>query len=195
MDFADTVFAESAPFQSNSVQAVGTSVPRTDHGGERQNVFGAHGVSADVGVRAHAAKLVDRTESADYRPLFHGNVSGQRGGVDQHGMVAHKTIVADVSISEKQNVAAYRRHASAFGCSAVDGHVFAKRIVVANAQLGFFPGKGGVLRFHANGAEREEAIVRSDLRWPMNNDVGHELTIFAEFHVGPNNAVRPNHAG
>src|ERR1700747_2174755 len=119
IDFANTLLAEPTAFQTNRVNAVGMRFARTHRFGKRKNVSGDDRAAADIGMSANPAKLVHGTHRSYYGPFFHGNVTGQSRSVHQHRMIAYRTIMADVRISQHQHMAANGGEAAAFHGSPV----------------------------------------------------------------------------
>src|SRR5258708_24052402 len=121
MDFKNRFWRESPPLQANGIQPVSARVARAYGFGKRKHVFGHNGSAANISVCAYAAKLMYGAECSNHRPFAHSYVSGKRGGVDQHRVIAYRTIVAHVRVRQKKYVTAQRGQAAALGGPAVYG--------------------------------------------------------------------------
>src|SRR5438552_46834 len=107
--------------------------------GKRENILGNHGAAADIRVRSDAHELMHGAQSAHYSPLFDRHVTAQSGPIDQHGMIGHRAVVANVGVSHEQNMTAYARDAATFDRAAIDGHELTNFVVLAYLQAGGLP--------------------------------------------------------
>src|SRR6266704_5443811 len=135
MDLADTFFAEAAPFQTNGIHTVSARFTRSNALGKGKHILGDDGAAADVSMSTHAVELMDRGKCAHGRPVLHRDVASQRCGVGHDHVITHRTVMADVSVSHNQSMAAQSGETAAFGRTAADGDIFANGVVVTNLKL------------------------------------------------------------
>ena len=74
----------------------------------------------------------------------------QRRAIHKKSVATHMAVVPHVRRSQKKILIAYRGFPTTTNRAPADGHVFAKRISVANLELRFFASKAKVLRVAAN---------------------------------------------
>jgi len=171
------------------------NVPDRAGHGEGENILRNRGAAANIRVSANAHELVYRAKRAYHSPFFHGDVPGERGCIHQHGVIANLTIMPDVGIGHDENMAANPGNAAAFIGAAIDGHILADDVVLADFEPGWFTAIGDVLRLDAKRGEWKDPIVIADLSRPLNYYVRHELAMLTEFHIGTNKAKRANRTG
>src|SRR5579863_4023192 len=87
-------------------------------------------------------------------------------------------------------MAADSRYAAAFDGSAIDGHVLANFVVIANIEPRGLALVGDILRRHADGAIGKKGITRADFRRTFYGHMRKEPAILAQLNVGPNNTIR-----
>ncbi len=151
--------------------------------------MGNHGAAADIRVRSDAHELMHGAQSAHYSPLFDRHVTAQSGPIDQHGMIGHRAVVANVGVSHEQNMTAYARDAATFDRAAIDGHELTNFVVLAYLQAGGLPLVRNILRRHTDGAKREKLIVGADFRWTLDGDMRNQPTTFAQLNVSADHAI------
>ena len=181
-------FAESAALEADGVDAKGGHFATGGGLGEGQHVLRDDGASADVSVRADAAELMHGAKRAEHGVLFNGHVSGERGGVDQHGVVGYLAVMPDVGISHDEAVIADAGDAAALLRAAVDGHALADEVVITDLKAHVLAFEGVVLRLEADGAEGEDAVAGADLGRALDVDVGDEFGGVTDLDAGANDA-------
>jgi len=157
---------------------------------KRGDVLSNHCRCADIRVAADAAKLMDWTERANRREIFHRDVSREGCAVHKQRVAADQAIVPDVRIRQKKIVVAQESLAAAFFCATADGDVFAENVAVACDQFGALTSKGIVLRVATDRTERIKRIVLAELRRARQHRVGVQHAAVAQFHVLANHRVR-----
>ena len=163
-DCFETRAIESAALEADGVHAVAFRFALSDDSRKRRHVLGDDGAGADVGVAAHAAELVDRTERADIHVVFDDDVAGQCRAVGKHGRAADDAIVGHVRISHEKIVISDLRDASAARRAAAHGGEFAEPVAVADDQLGVLSPEFQILRIAAHRTKRIENALASDAR-------------------------------
>src|ERR1035437_7420160 len=128
----DLRWGEAAALEADFVETVGVVVALDRGQRVRQDVLGDGRASADVGVLADAAELVHGTERADDCVVLDDDVAGERGSVGEDASVADGGVVADVDVGHDEAAGADAGDASAGGCSARDGDVFADGVQVTD---------------------------------------------------------------
>jgi hypothetical protein len=134
--------------------------------------------------------VVHRTKRSYLRPVANGHVSAQRRSIGQDHVISDPAIVRDVRVCHDQRMVAHSRQSPALHCSTVDSDKFPDLVVISDLESRRLTRVGQVLRSHADGAKREESIVRTDRSRPFDNDVRHQVAALAQFHVRPHRAIR-----
>src|SRR5215472_390431 len=102
VQFLNAHLAEAAPLQTDRVHSKGMSVSLCRRFRKRQHVSGNCGTTANVRMCTNADKLMNWAECAHARPVFHGDVAAERGGIGHDHMIANETVMGDVHISHDQ---------------------------------------------------------------------------------------------
>src|SRR5229473_1070982 len=123
--------------------------------------------------------------------IAHLHMTRQGRIVRKHDFVAHRAIVSNVTIGEKISAAADPRF-SFTGRAAIDSDEFAKRVLVADIEVGWFALIFQILRLLANRAVSIELVSRAGARWPGKSDVMLQPAILAERDLRSDHAVRTN---
>ena len=84
---------ESLSFQPDDVRPVSLRVALADRLGIRQHVFGDDGVTADISMRADAAKLMHAGKGSDRCMIFDRDMPGQRRRIGHDDVTAEQAIV------------------------------------------------------------------------------------------------------
>src|SRR5208337_1456417 len=168
-----------APLQAGFVQHVGVCVALGASHGIRQHIPRDRGSTPDIGMSADANELMDRTKRADNCPLLNGDMTCERGSIDQHGVIANQTVVPNMRVRHDQSMAADAGNSSAFRGSAIDGYIFADHIVVAHLEPGGLTGEGYVLRVPTNHGERIDSVVTAQPRRSVQDYLRNKLAVLA----------------
>ncbi|MBA7631695.1 hypothetical protein ES703_39230 [subsurface metagenome] len=64
------------------------------HTAKRKDILGDDGETADKGMFAHPAKLMNPTERTDCDKVIYCDMAGQCGGVNKYCLIPHKTVMA-----------------------------------------------------------------------------------------------------
>ncbi len=195
VNLADTVFAEAAPLQSDSVEAVGMGVSRGRGFGKRQNVPRDRSAAADEGVSSNADEVMHRAKRSHHSPLSDRDVPSQGRGIGEDDVVPDLAIMRDVGVGHHQHVTAHARQPAALDRAAVNRDKLANLVLVADLEAGGFAGVSKVLRRHADRAEGKEPIVFTDLCWPFDGDVRKQTAPFAQFDIRTKHTIRTDFAG
>src|SRR5438445_524474 len=146
--------------------------------------------AADHRMPADPHELVHRREAAEQRKVLDDDMAGQGGVIGHDHMVADLAIMRDMDADHEQAmVADAGHHAAALG-SRVHRHVFADRIVAADAQRGVFAAIFEVLRLQADRGERKDARPLADYRAPLDDDMRHQPDAGAELDLPAEDAIR-----
>src|SRR5271167_990784 len=132
---------------------------------------------------ANAHELMHWTECPDDCPLLNRDVPCERGRVDQHSVIANKTVVPDVRVRHDESMAADAGHSPAFHGSTSDGHVLANDIVIAHLQPGGLTGEGCVLRVSTHHGEGINLVVTAQSRRSIQNNMRDQIAVLAQLHV------------
>src|SRR5690606_10207516 len=84
------------------------------------------------------------------------------------------------------------RDAGVLDGAAIDGTELANGIVIADFQPGWLARVFFILRCIANGSKLIDAIIFADPGWPLDNDMRANAAARADFHVGADDAERPD---
>src|SRR5215471_15339030 len=194
LQLANTLLGKTAAFEADLIEAIGVCVASGGRHGKGQNVLRNGGASANVGVSADANKLVYRAKRADHGPFLDRHVSGDRGAVHQHRVIANHRVMSDVGVGHDQDVAANFRDPSTFDRAAVDGYALADFVVIADLQSRRLALVGNILRRHPNGAKGKENVLSSNLGWTFKCDVREQLAALPQFHLRADHAIGANFA-
>src|SRR5882762_6845759 len=143
-------------------------------------------------MRPDADEMVYRTKRTYLSPVFHRDVSAQRGSVGQDHVVSNTAIVRDVGVRHHKDVTSNASQASTFDRTPVDGDKLSNLVVIADFQAGGFSGVGQILRRHADRGERKESIVRTNFCRAFNGYMGNQIAALTEFYVGSDGAIWAN---
>src|SRR6266536_6398567 len=124
------------PFQTNEIDAANLGrVAVGDH--ERWNVLHNFRAPTGNGEPSDATKLMYSCEAAHYRVVSDLNVAGQCAVIRENDVIANSAIVSDMTVREKISGVADLRFTFA-RCAPIDRNEFAKRVFVADLQIGRF---------------------------------------------------------
>src|SRR4051812_31512335 len=126
-------------------------------------------------MRADPYKLMHGAKRAHHGVFLNRHMSAQGRAVYQHGVIADHAVVANVGVSHDQYMAANLRQPSALCRPAIDRDTLANFVVIANLEPSRLPSVRYVLGGHPDGAKREEAVVRSDLRRTLDRHMRHQV--------------------
>src|ERR1035437_4094344 len=191
----DLRWGEAAALEADFVETVGVVVALDRGQRVRQDVLGDGRASADVGVLADAAELVHGTERADDCVVLDDDVAGERGSVGEDASVADGGVVADVDVGHDEAAGADAGDASAGGCSARDGDVFADGVQVTDLTACRLACVLQILGRDAEAGEGEDAISGAQREVAVQDDVRDEFAVLAEDDVGADGAIRADAAG
>ena len=105
--------------------------------------------------------------------------------------IAHDAIVSDVTVGEKISATADARFAFARG-AAICRHEFAKRVFVADFQIGRLAAIFQILRLLSDRAVGVKFVFRAGPHRPAERDVMLQPAICAEHDVRADHAIRPD---
>lgn len=158
-----------------------------------RDVLNDFGAAADNRVSPDSAELVDRREAANDGVVFDHHMTGERRDVRHDHVISERDIMRDVAVGENV-IARANGRVFAIGSAAVDCHVLAKGVVVANLRVSRAAFPFQVLRFQANAREGKNLIAAAECRVAVDHHVRMQLAVVAEFHVLADDAIRPNMA-
>src|SRR5712671_1455080 len=161
------------------------------HQSERRRVVRHHRAGADHRQLADARELVHADHRAEDRAVADQGVAGDHRAVGQHAMVADRRVVADVTADQEQIVVADPGGAVPERRAAVDRHVFADAVAVADPQHAFgFALDLLVLRRLAEHGEREDLAVGADRGVALYRHVRMQPRAGTESHSATDDTVR-----
>src|SRR3990172_12801201 len=185
----DAIARETTPLESNSVDPVELRAI-ADGLGERQHILGSHRITADEGVGAHPAELMNAAVGADGRVVEDGDVPRERRGVREDDGISHDAIVGDVGIGHEQVAVADDRPSSPEGGPAVNGDELAEGVVVADLERRDLPLELEVLGLEPYRGEREDPVALADGGIAGDDGMGLDHGVAADGNVLPHDAVR-----
>src|SRR5690606_6582829 len=189
LDRGDALGREATALEALAVDAARAPQRVAADHGERRHVAVDQRAHAEEGVGADAAELVGTGEAADDHPVAHGDVAGQGGVVGEHAVVADDAVVGDVAVGQQPVVVADAGDAAAAAGAAVDGDELAEHVAVADHQLGALAGELLVLRFAADRAMADEAVLAADPGGPGEAAVRADLAAVADFDLRADHGV------
>src|ERR1700757_3794113 len=111
-----------------------------------------------------------RAQCAYHRILLDRYMSGERGSIDQHRVIADLAVMTNVRVRHDEDMIANPGCASALIRSAINGHVFSNYVFVANLQTGGLAAVSNILGLDAECRERENPVVIADSGRTVNHD-------------------------
>src|SRR6266571_5301624 len=151
VNLADSIFGETAAFESGSIQSVGVGVAGGNGFGKGKHIAGDGGAASNEGVGTDANKMVHRTKRAHRSPFFDDYVASQSCGVGQDDVVADLAVMGNVGVGHDQRMAPNARDSAALGGAAIKRGKLAHDIVVADFEAGRLSFVTNVLRSHPDG--------------------------------------------
>ena len=109
-------------------------------------------------------------------------VAGNLRTVAEHAVVAHNGVVADVRAFEQEVVIADLRHTIAVR-TAVDDHILADHIVVANLDIRLLTTEVEILWQGGDDGALVDLVVLADARTVADTDEGEDDTVVANLHI------------
>ena len=157
---------------------------------EWRHILHDFGTAADHRQFADAAELMDRRD-ADDRMIFHRDVAGQGCAVRHDDVAADDAIVRDVTVGQNVIMRTDARRVAVTG-GAVNGDVFAQRVMVADFGAGDAALPFQILRLQSDAGERKNFISFPQPGVPVNDHVRMQPAIVAERDVLADDAIRPD---
>ncbi len=160
---------------------------------ERRHVLHHLRAAADHRHLADAAELMHRRQPAHHGMVLHLHVAGQRGDVGHDDAIAERAIVRHVAVGQDGVVRADEGGLAVAG-GAVDGDVFAERVVVADFRAGDAALPFQVLGLESEAGERKNLIVLSEFGVAINDHVRMQPAMVSQRDVCADDAIRPDFA-
>ena len=146
---------------------------------------------ADHGQTADATELVHGHGAGHERPVLDDDMAAKQGGVGEDAVVAHHHIVAEVR--SRHHVIVVTDHRRHVGLQrAVDRHVFAEHVVVADHHAADLLRPGHVLRRPADHGVLAEFVVAAGADARLDVDARGDVAEIAEFHAGFDGGESPD---
>lgn len=187
---ADFFGGEAAAFQPDLINSADLGrVAVGNH--EGRHVLNDFRASAEDGVLADAAKLVDPAQATDDRIVLDDDMSGQGAIVGKNDMIPDRAIVGDMGVGEEVIVISDDGLTSGTG-TAIDGAEFAEAVVVADFEVGRLGFVFEILRPLSNRTEREEMVVVPDAGGAGDADMTGEDAMGTDGDIGSDDAEGPN---
>jgi hypothetical protein len=194
MNPVDSFFGEAAALETDGIQSISSRAALGRCLRKGEHIARDGGASADEGVGPDADEVMNGAQGSDGCPVFYRDMSAQRGPVCHDDVAADLTIMGDVGVGHDEVVVADASARSTLDGAAVDGDKLANHVVIANFESRRLAGVGNILRRQSDGGEREEVVVVANFRGAFDHHVRREMAALAQFHLGSNDAVRPNGA-
>ena len=138
-------------------------------------------------------KLVDEHTRTDDGKIVNHHLAGNLRTVADDAAAADEAVVPHVHPFHQQVVAPH--DGAAFGSrAAVDGHIFADGIVVADFGRGLFTTKFQILRDGTNHSARKERVVVPHACAAQQRHRVHQMIVVANHHIGVDKTERADFA-
>src|SRR5436190_15211904 len=189
LESRDGLGREAAAFQSLTVDAVRARhvARRSDEGRQVLRQVRSH---AGERVCADVHELVHQRGRTEDRPVADDDVAGELAGVGENGLVADLAVVREVHVGHDPVLVAQPRDAGIERRAAVDGHVLADGVVVADLHAGVLAGVFLVLRRRAKRGEVEDLVAAADLQAAVEHHVRDDPGAIGDFDRVADVAVR-----
>src|SRR5688572_23041072 len=162
LDGADAFGVEAPALEAFAVDAARAAVAFLGDHHERRHVAVDERAHADERMRADAAELMDAGEAAEDDVVANGDMTCQRRVVGEHAVVADDAVVRHVGVGQQPVVVADAGDAAAAAGAAVYGGELAEQVAVTDVQFDALALVLLVLRFAADRAMADEAVVAAD---------------------------------
>src|SRR4029077_11304764 len=189
LDRLNRLRREAAPLEALAVDAGGAGHVARRHDVGR-DVLRNEAAHAGEGMRADAHELVHQGGGAEDHPVFHDDVTGKLGAVGEDRLVADLAVVREVDVGHDPVFVADARDAGVLHRAAVDRHVLADGVVVADLDAGGLALVFLVLRRRANGGEVEDAVAPPDAHAAVDHHVGADPAALPDLGVRADDRVR-----
>ncbi len=140
------------------------------------------------GVLPDAAELMDGGEARDDSVVLDGDMAGEAAVVREDIVIPHLAVMSDVGVAEEKIVRADAGGQFLVG-AAVDGTVFAKSVVIAHFQCGWFANVFEILGFPSDDSEGKELVSFSESRGALDDYVGVEHAFVAQGDICTDGAI------
>lgn len=193
VEFLAFLMGEAGAAQSDHIEAADAVVAPGN--ATRGEVEGDGGASLHEGQGADADELVDEAIAGDEGAIVHGDKAGEEGAIGDDDAVADPAVMAEMTVGHEQIVGAYPGGVIV-GIGAMDGHMFAEGIVIADIDAGEAAAEAEVLGSAADDAPGGEHVAGAGGGGAGEVGMGADLTVFAEGDLGINDRIRADvHAG
>ncbi len=185
--------ADSMPHHADGIGAV-EDVGIAGHGdfGKGEDILQHNGISPDIGIPSDPDKLVNRGKSTDNRIILYFHMAGQGNPIDDGGMIAHDTIVGNMTVSHQIIMVTDAGITVTFGGTAVNGGKLPDDIIIPDFNIGQLPLIGKVLGVCPDGSERENFAALPDVGMLIDNGMMHDYGMVADKHILPDDGIGPN---
>jgi len=187
LQFQPLLRSKTSAAQSNDIQSANSIIAARNR--ERRQIFADSRAALHERERADADKLMHETIAGNKGAVGDFHLAAEQSAIGQNDVVAELRVVADVTIRHEKII---RADDSFLRDSRGTMHrdVFAKNIVVANAQTSRLAFLFQILRRIANHATRMENISCPNSRVTRQMDVRPNHTICAKRNVFVDHGVR-----
>src|SRR5215469_10781055 len=156
---------------------------------EGWTIFEDFAATADEREPADAHELMNADHTRDVRAFAHGAMPRELGEIGHHDAVSDVTIVRDVHVGEQVAVRSDRRRRTGVG-AAVDGHILADLVAIADADVGNLAAEFLVLRRAADDRERIDDVLFADRRVALHDDVCKQFRSVSDRDVLADQTIR-----
>src|SRR6185503_8913039 len=125
-------------------------------------------------------------------PVADHHVPGELRAVGEDGVAADLAVVRKVGIGHQPVVVAESRHHDVLDRAAVDGHVLADGVAVADLDRSVLAGVFLVLRLPAERREGEDPVFPADAHRPLQHDMRADRRLLADLHARADDGIRPH---
>lgn len=136
--------------------------------------------------------MVDNGVAGNDGSIMDMNMTAEQHAVNENYVVEDSAVVGHMAVGHEHIVIADACDVIFFFSTAVDGHTFAKNVVIADDDLSlrFLP--ADILGISPDHAARPEAIVLSDRGISDDDNIARQSGSITDFNIGTNDAKRPN---
>ncbi len=168
---------EAGAFETNEIER-GELILSVDHA-VRGDILADGGIALHDGIIADVDELVKSRATAEEASLADADVPGEEDVVGEHIVIADLDIVRQMHTCHEEIVMSDASDATGFR-SAVDGHIFAERVVFPDFYRGIGAGiEVQVLRVGADDGAPTDAVIGCDGDFSLDQDMACDLAVIA----------------
>ncbi len=186
---SNLVLAEAVSFECHDVDTA-SSRGGTIRQHEGRNIVQHAAHPTDECEGSHGGEVVNRCGPRECDMVVDVDMAAHQHGVGRDDVIADSAIVGDVRAGHEESVAADDRDTFFLFTGAIDGHRFAKDVLVSNVDSRVTSLVTQILRGRADHDSRIEVIVFADRRMTDDGDIVIEASSAADLDVRPHDTER-----